>query len=186
MGLKRTLAPTDTPVSLAEAKAQCRVLSDDEDELIEGLIAAATSMVEDYCGRSLMAQTWRLTLDNFADRIILPRGPVQLVSAFTVLPQTGAAETVSGDLYALDNESDPPAIVRQPLATWPTPGDRVNPISITYVAGYDAVPAAIKQAILMLVANWFKNRETLLTGSIVAEMPFGTMALLENHRAFAS
>jgi uncharacterized phiE125 gp8 family phage protein len=185
MGLKRTVEPTELPVSLAEAKAQCRVLHDDEDDLLDGLIAAATSMVEDYTGRSLMAQTWRLTIDEFADRILLPRGPVQSVSAFTVLPQTGSAATVDSALYALDNESDPAAIVRQPSASWPTPGDRVNPISITYLAGYDTVPAAIKHAILMLVGNWFRNRETLLTGTTVAEMPFSTMALLENHRAFA-
>lgn len=185
MGLKRTVEPTAMPVTLAEAKAQCRVLHDDEDDLIEGLIAAATSMVEDYLGRSLSAQTWRLTLDGFADRIILPRGPVTAISAFTYLDAAGASQTVSSGLYALDTDADPQMIRRQPAASWPVPGDFVNPVTITYTAGFTEAPAAIRHAILMLVANWFANRETLLTGSIVAEMPFGTAALLENHRSFA-
>lgn len=184
MGLKRTVEPTGTPVTLAEAKAQCRVLDDDEDALIEGLMAAATAMVEDYTGRSLTAQTWRLTLDEFNDRILLPRGPVQSITAFTCADSAGDAQTVSSALYVLDTDADPSAIVRQPAASWPTPGQFVNPISITYVAGYAAPPPAIKHAILMLVANWFKQRETLLTGTIVAELPLGTMALLENHRGF--
>lgn len=184
MGLKRTVEPVATPVSLAEAKAQCRVLHDDEDDLITDLIAAAVSMVEDYCGRSLMQQTWQLTLDEFEDRILLPRGPVQSVSTFTCLDDAGDAQTVNSAIYALDLSGDPQAIEREPQQAWPVPGAFVNPITITYVTGYSTVPAAIKQAILMLVASWFRNREALLTGTIVAEMPLGTMALLQNHRAF--
>jgi uncharacterized phiE125 gp8 family phage protein len=184
MGLKRTVEPSDMPVTLGEAKAQCRVLHDDEDQLLEDLIAAATSMVEDYLGRSLTTQTWRLTLDAFSDAIILPRGPVQSIASFTYLDASGASQTVPGATYAFDADADPQAVRRQPSASWPQPGDRINPVTITYVAGYSVVPAAIRQAILMLVATWFANRETLLTGSIVAEMPFSAMALLENHRSF--
>lgn len=185
MGLKRTVEPSDMPVSLIEAKAQCGVLHDDEDALLEGLIAAATSMVEDYLGRSLTTQTWRLTLDGFADRIILPRGPVRSVSAFTYLDTADAQQTVPAPTYLFFDGGDPQMVVRRRSASWPQSGDRPDAVSITYIAGYETVPAAIKHAILMLVANWFANRETLLTGSIVAEMPLSTMALLENHRSFA-
>jgi len=185
MGLKRTVEPSDMPVTLVEAKAQCRVQFADEDQLIEDLIAAATSMVEHYIGRSLTTQTWRLTLDKFTDRIVLPRGPVQSISAFTYFDAAGVSQTVPGTTYAFDGDADPQMVVRQPSASWPSVGNLINPVSITYVAGYSALDRDIKQAILMLVANWFENRETLLTGTIVAQMPFGTMALLENHRSFA-
>lgn len=189
MGLKRTVEPTGTPVSLADAKLQCRVTHSEEDDLINGLIAAAVSMVEDYCGRALLEQTWRLTLDQFAERIVLPRGPVQEIETFTYLDRDGAEQTVSSNLYKLDLDADPQVILLEPQQQWPAVGNFAVPITITYVTGHaeaDAVPAAIKQAILMLVANWFRNRETLLTGSTVAEMPLGTMALLQNHRAFAA
>lgn len=185
MGLKRTVEPVVTPVSLGEAKAHCRITHSDEDALITDLIGAAVSMVEDYCGRSIMAQTWQLTLDGFAERIILPRGPVSAISGFTYLDADGASTTVPATIYAEDLDADPQAIVREPRQSWPSPGDYVNPVTITYTAGYSTVPAAIKQAILMLVASWYQNRSTLLSGSSVAEMPLGTMALLQNHRAFA-
>ena len=45
----RTVAPTSTPVSLDEAKIHCRVDHTDEDDLITGLIAAATENL-DGCG----------------------------------------------------------------------------------------------------------------------------------------
>lgn len=179
MGLKRTVEPVDMPVTLSEAKAHARVDSDFEDELITGLIMAASAMVENYIGRSLMAQTWRLSLSHFSERIELPRGPVRSVSSFTC---SGVA--VSGDVYTEDFDADPPALVRNADASWPSVGDEVNPIVVTYVAGFDPLPADIKQAILMLVASWYSNRETLLMGSTAAEMPMGTMALLQNHRAF--
>jgi uncharacterized phiE125 gp8 family phage protein len=184
MGLKRTVEPVATPVSPAEAKAQCRVLHDDEDDLITDLIAAAVSMVEDYCGRAIMTQTWRLTLPEFEDRIILPRGPVQTISSFTHLDAAGDSQTVDAAIYAQDFDADPQALERQPAQVWPAVGEFVNPVTVVYVSGYAVVPGAIKQAILMLVANWYKNRETLLTGATVAEMPLGTMSLLQNHRAF--
>jgi uncharacterized phiE125 gp8 family phage protein len=186
MGLKRTVDPTATPVSLAEAKAHCRILHDDEDALVTALIGAAVSMVEDYCGRSLMEQTWRLTLDGFADRIVLPRGPVTSLSAFTYLDSEGAEQTVSPSTYKLDLDADPQAILREPSKTWPGFGDYAVPITLTYVAGYETVPGAITQAILMLVASWYSNRSAIMAGSGVTEMPYGTMALLQNHRAFAA
>lgn len=189
MGLKRTVEPTGTPVSLTQAKLHCRIDHSEEDDLLIGLIAAAVSMVEDYCGRALMEQTWRLTLDEFADRIVLPRGPVQSITQFTHLDSEGNTQAVASDLYKLDLDADPQVVLLEPQQQWPGVGGYAVPISITYVAGYaeaENVPAAIRQAILMLVANWYSNRETLLTGSTVAEMPLGTMALLQNHRAFAA
>jgi uncharacterized phiE125 gp8 family phage protein len=53
------------------------------------------------------------------------------------------------------------------------------------VAGYGGshtVPEPIKQAILLLVGAWFENREAVLTGTIVATLPFAVDALLAPYR----
>jgi uncharacterized phiE125 gp8 family phage protein len=47
---------------------------------------------------------------------------------------------------------------------------------------YQAVPPAIKQAILLLVGHWFANRETVVIGTIVAQMPSAVEALLSTYR----
>lgn len=184
MGLKRTVEPVAPPVTLAQAKAHARVDGDHEDDLITGLIHAATAMVENYIGRSLMEQTWRYTPKTLSQRVELPRGPVQSISTFTVVDSDGNSQAVGSSSYSEDFDADPPALVLNSGESWPTAGPDANAVTIEYVTGFDEVPADIVQALLMLVASWYSNRETLLTGSQAAEMPLGTMALLQNHRAF--
>jgi uncharacterized phiE125 gp8 family phage protein len=48
-------------------------------------------------------------------------------------------------------------------------------------------PQPIKQAMLLMLAHWFENREEVITGTIVARIPSGARALLAPYRmqAFA-
>ena len=46
----------------------------------------------------------------------------------------------------------------------------VNPISVTYTAGYTNLPASLRQAMLMLIAHWYNNREAVQIGSRINEV----------------
>ena len=46
----------------------------------------------------------------------------------------------------------------------------VNPISVTYNAGYATLPLALRQAMLMLIAHWYNNREAVQIGSRINEV----------------
>ena len=53
------------------------------------------------------------------------------------------------------------------------------------IAGYGAaaaVPAAIKQAMLLLIGHWFANREAVNVGNIVTAMPLAVEALIAPYR----
>ena len=63
--LERTIDATVEPVTIAQAKAQCRVVTDQDDALIAMLITAARQHCEKQTGRSFLQQTWRLSLDRF-------------------------------------------------------------------------------------------------------------------------
>jgi hypothetical protein len=44
------------------------------------------------------------------------------------------------------------------------------------------VPAAIRHAILMLVAYWYDNRSTVLVGSISKQLEFAVESLLSSQK----
>jgi len=130
--------PGEEPVTLAEAKAFCRIDADDDDALVAALIASARLHVEAMTGRALVEQTWRLSLTCAPLLVELPVVPaIALVAA-----PDGAA--LQGDAVLLAEAG----------------GD----VTIDYTAGYgDAadVPADLKQAVLTLVAYWYENRDAL-------------------------
>lgn len=188
MGLRRVTAPVSYPVTIEEARARCRVIGTEEDATLTALIAAATAFVESYTGRSLMPQTWELALDAFEDSILLSRGPVTGIESVTYFDLDEVEQTLSASAYALDDVSDPQWLVRATDASWPAVASGVNNVSIRFTAGYaeDAAELALaKQAMLMLIVQWFDNPSTVLTGSIVAPMPHAVDALLTNLRSFS-
>lgn len=187
MALELVTPPAALPVSLAEAKAWCRLEEDDNsfDVVLTGSIRAATAWVEQYCGISIMERTWRLWLDRFSDSIELARGPVISVSSVKYVDGDGLAQTLSSSAYALDLVSRPQWLVRVSDASWPATLDTVNAVYVDYVAGYQELPAThedLKIAIQMLVANWFANPEAVNVGNITSEMPFGVQSLVSPYR----
>lgn len=159
MGIKRTVEPATSPVTTTEAKTHLRVTTSDHDTRIDQLILAATSLIENKAGASLIAQTWKLTLDGFSSAIELPRGPVQSVTSVKYYDTAGTLQTVSSADYTLDDQSAPQRIVLNQDASWPTTQDRVNAVEITYVTGFATLPDDIKHAVLLLIGHWFHDAE---------------------------
>jgi uncharacterized phiE125 gp8 family phage protein len=84
-----------------------------------------------------------------------------------------------------------PSIVLKDDEEWP--GDvlfNVQPIMITFVCGYGSVistiPEPIRLAIMLLVGNWYENREATLVSqsgqSSIVTIPFTVDALLADYR----
>jgi uncharacterized phiE125 gp8 family phage protein len=184
MSIRLITAPASYPVTLAEAKTHCRIDGTDEDALVEGLIAAATEHVELYTGRAIVSQTWEAVYDSFSDALVLPKGPVSAVTYVTYIDTAGAEQTVSSVNYSLDSASDPQWVVKASDYTWPTVSEGVNNVVIRFVAGFTTPPAPIKQAILLLVGQWYDNRAAATDKPLIA-VPNAVEALLTNYRSFA-
>lgn len=178
MSLRLITAPTDYPVTRAEAKQHCRVDGTQDDGLIDTYISAATAHVEAYTGRAIMSQTWELVLDDFSDAILLPKGPVQSITSITYYDTSDVQQTLAADQYTLDNANDPSWIVRPEDVTYPDVADGVNNVVIRFVAGYSTVPQAMKAALMILIAYFYDNRST-------GEIPEVVNTLLTNDRSFA-
>jgi hypothetical protein len=153
--------PGEEPVTLAAAKAWCRIDGTDEDALVGALIAAARLNVESTTSRALVTQSWRLTVECPPGLVVpLPVVPVIEVTAATV-DGNDIDVIVQGDSVLL------PETVSGTLV-------------VDYTTGYGGaseVPADLTTAVLTLVAFWFEYRD-----SVAAATPAGFDRLIAGYR----
>lgn len=185
--LERTDAPAVEPVTLAELIQHVREFSSipqaAQDQLT-GLIVAAREWAEDYTGRALVEQSWRLSLDrrlgnapggslmpflapengygwyqgDCLERLsgwLLRKSPVIAITSFVNVDDDGAETEIDADSYRLgDADSKWPTIVPVPLGS-PWSG---NLFRVSFRAGYaPAVGSPDPESDLDLVPQRFKQ-----------------------------
>ncbi len=155
--------PVGEPVTLAEAKAHCRVDSAVDDALLGSLITAARLIAEVTLGRALLTQTLRYVADTPPPTaaLELPRPPLQSIAHIKTYDEADAPTVFAASNYFTDNANAPGRVVLRAGASWPVPGRSANGFEIQYVAGYGVaadVPAAIKQGILAHIAHLYAHR----------------------------
>lgn len=161
-GLTRSVAPTALPVDLDAAKAGLRIEHDDEDDLIESLIAAATDDAENRLHRALLPQTWELSLDALPGRIVLPWPVARSAALEYRATATGAWTAIDADDIFLSG--GPPSFVMPSYGLlWPTPIDHPDAARVTFESySWSApalVPAGIRQWIIARVGELYEQRE---------------------------
>jgi uncharacterized phiE125 gp8 family phage protein len=183
--------PTVEPISLAEAKAHCRVDSETDDSYLSALITAARQWCESYMDETLIHQQLVMRMDGFPAEIELPRPPMASAAdktAVTVtytLNETGTTATLTATQFRVDRDATP-GVLRTPYGgSWPAYLSDYNSLSVTWWAGRGAdgtaVPQGVRNACLMLVLYWYERRMAADAGSL-GEIPFGVKALLDAAR----
>ena len=188
----RVITPPDPIVSWVDAQKHLRVENEDQ-AYVEGLIAAATGWIDGpagWLGRAIGLQTLELADCGFGnDRLPFP--PLVTVESITYLGTDGLDHVMAeGDFLQLMNGSIAPLAGQ----SWPAVGSSSEAVRVVYTAGYppvgdpavSTVPAAIKQAILLLIGHWYRNRETVVTGTIAASLPLSVEALLSTYRVWSA
>lgn len=182
---ERVLAPQSTPVSLAEAKQHLRVDHSEEDDLINGLIEAATSYLDGYqgvLGRCLITQRWQQDFEGCARKLELS------LPASSVVQVTYDSDVVLSSKYVLTNSPMRTNVLLKQGESWGSGSESLYPIRVTYECGYGSpadVPSSLKAAMLLLIGNWYINREQAVYKN-VADLPHGVQALLNPYRVYIS
>lgn len=162
-------APSEEPVTTAEAKAVLEVDHSANDAWIASLITTARQVAEKVAARSFVTQTRDLILTGWpSDGVItLEYPPVQSVTSITYYNQNNVSATVPATDYYTVLDVNPPQICLNADASWPSVTlRRVAPIRVRYVAGFGAaaaVEAKYKNYILALVAQMYENRDGVST-----------------------
>ena len=199
--LVRVTDAATEPVTTAEAKAFLRVDSDAEDTLIDAIITAARQRVEDYTGRALISQTWKLVQPTWPDArpfrtnwhpevsasaIELERSPLISVESVKYYPESGAAQAtlVAATYYHVLTGPTPGLVVLKSDQSWPDVYDRPDAVEVNFTAGYasaSAVPKTLRQAVLLLISEMYELRTTVNVGNITSDLPT-IKALLDSYR----
>lgn len=187
MSYKLIIAPSEEPVSLADAKAHCRADGTADDTLITALIVAAREQAEHETGRALCTQTWELVLDAFPEAFALRKAPVQSVSSVKYLDIAGGEQTLDPADTLLDKDSEPGYLTPAYGKTWPETYAVPNAVRVRYVCGYGAaaaVPQSIKNWMLLAVGTMYAQRETMVSGQVAALPDRFWHRLLDAHRIY--
>lgn len=152
--LRRTVEPSDLPVTLDEVATALKLgtLTEDDQEEIRLWILAAVDDVETDSQRSLMPQTWVLKMDELPDVIELRRPPILTVASVAYLDTAGDSQTLSSSLYDTDLTGEPGRILPAEGTCWPSTDCKPNAVTVTFTAGYSStIPKAAWTAIMLNV-----------------------------------
>lgn len=164
--------PSLEPVTVAEVKQYLRIDGDDDDALLGVLITAARTWVETYTRRALITQTWdqRFPVFPVARRpLYLTKAPVQSVTSITYVDDDGATQTWATTNYTLRTFAGQTAgrawiEVTDDTTTPSVDSNTEYPVIVRTVCGYGlaaAMPAGLKAALYVLLADLYENRAAL-------------------------
>lgn len=187
--LQRITAPTAEAVTLAEVVAHLRLDpgadTGPEAALLTGMRDAAVGHLERYCSYSVMEQEWQMTARSFPPYgvgLTLPYPPTVDLRSIEV-----AGDALDLADFTLERDDRLPATLFPVGGVWPhlawSPGP--GAIAIRWTAGRDdpaELPQEIKQAILLAVASWYENRESLTQFALTPMLELGWDSLLSPYR----
>lgn len=172
MDVRTITKPEVEPIPLAEAKINLRVDHNDEDGEIGRMITAAREELEKVQGRAYITRTLAGTLDAFPSShsglILLPFPPASEIVSITYWDPEINLVTMDPSDYEFDQFSAPARLRPSTGNSWPATLGRFAAVEIHWKAGFGDdptdVPPEIRQAIKLLLTDFYENRESIVLG----------------------
>lgn len=157
-----------------------------EDAVLEAYLRAAMAAIEARLGRVLLARPFAWTVTRWREEASqgLPLAPVVGVEGITLKDADGVETAVDPDLWSVLRDAHRPRLVGRfgrSLPRIPRGGEAEVRFTAGFGAGWEDVPADLRQAVLLLAAHFYENRAD--TGAVSGTMPFGVLVLIEAYKA---
>jgi uncharacterized phiE125 gp8 family phage protein len=185
IGRELAEGPAARAVSLQQAKAFLRVNHLQDDALIRQLLESAEERVESLCALALVEQEVVARFAGPGHYADLPRGPAHDVLEAT-LSRAGRSGESDVTASVLLRKGRRPRVFRQGQMLLLGGAE----LAVRYQAGVvvgdnlsdrerrEAVPAAIKHAIRLAVADAYDHRSSIAVGTVAAELPQSARSVL--------
>ena len=154
----------DGLITLDELKRHCRVFTDFENSYLTSLIPISLDLCQSYTGRMLTTGSAVAVVHSWQSQVLLPFGEVTEVTKL-ILDGTESTAFTFDDVSQIISINAPYATAR-----------------IEFNAGYETLPVVVKQAVLVMINTAFNNRDDVVVGQTVNEMPRTSRDLLDRVR----
>lgn len=213
--LKRIVAPTTSPVSVADIKNDLQIDDTDQDLNISLKLAAAVAYVSGLTETVLAPATFEQRFDRWAGqdlgrrqgsyaydrevpfglwRFQLDTGPVRDVTAVKYLDANGVLQTVDPALWDWERSRAAADVWTLSSFQLPVLAHRPGSVRIIFAAGFNDpyssegddslnLPEQAPQAIRLLVAHWYSNREDVTVDKL-GTIPHGVEDLANQIRVY--
>tara|TARA_R100000655_G_scaffold70678_4_gene108963 strand:+ start:1002 stop:1571 length:570 start_codon:yes stop_codon:yes gene_type:complete len=175
---------TTQVVSTADLKTHLRITFSNDDTYIETLAMAAQQTLEKFCNIFLLETECNQYGFEISDLEILFKSPI--LSTFTpvlYVNQSASWVAQSGVEFITNSK---PARMYLNNTTIDTPDTNVTQkYKVNYKVGYDSasdIPKPLIQAIKIIVADMYENRQSVIVGKTVAEIPKTAEYLMQNYK----
>ena len=154
-------------ITLQDYKTAEGITQPKEDARLNVLIPSVSQLIKTYCGNSFVdyyssAKTETLTINWSTHIVQLTESPVNTVTSVqerTSYSNSYTTLTTGEYEYSLDSDTD--SIFRTTSAGYRNWATGVGAVKVVYTAGYSAVPADLKLAVLDLVTYYLKDEHKL-------------------------
>ena len=183
---KKTVEPIERFLTLEQVKNHLRLdcATNTEDTFLQALIDTAHFTVENFTNTLLGLQTWQLKLDFFDSLyLFIEKTPVIEIKSIKYLDTDGIEKTLPTSSYQVDVDSYPCRIYLNdaPVTQWYT----LNTATIEFTAGLtDNIPSPLVSAMLLQIGHLYENRQDVITGTIVSEIPKASEYLLNQYKRY--
>ena len=197
-------------VSLAEAKQHLRVTASDDDSYISGLISMAVDACSNYLGYSIRKGTAKYGFDSFTgspalinpvNGLNIPSGNYlrvnsrvlslvsvsyvnanQAVTAFSGSDWITAPDPMGNYSRNIFINTSPSSITDDTIKYIVEVTEGFNPVGTSGVDPDTIFPMAIKHAALLLIGQYYDNRNAVVVGTIQAKISLGFEYLLDPYK----
>jgi len=170
------------PITLAQAKAHVNLglEAHPDDAMLTGFIVAARQYAEEFTGRIYTDEERVWFADAFAARMSFPAAPVGAVVSVRYYDSEGELQTLGTGQYRLyAHPVYPELLVTMEGLPEVQPGP--GAVIVTYTGAHgvgNPVPELAIAAMKLTIGHLYANREDVVVGASVADLPTGARGLL--------
>lgn len=158
------VAPTDEPVTIEDVQEHLRLSHDADLLLLQGIITGVREMAEKHTRRLFVRRAVTAEWKTFYTEASLPFAPHGVISNVIRIRRDADEVLTEGDGYYTRGVNKKRLFVSQTYNV--STGRQDNGLRVTYEAGYDPLPHALKLQMLRDIATRYEYRESVTMESV--------------------